>query len=80
MGGTGTPPCSPDLSPCGYNMFGPLKVALGGQRFNTDDEVEEFVRTWLSELPKEFFDTGIKKLPERLKKCVTSEGNYVEKL
>lgn len=21
---------------------------LGGQRFNTDDEVEKFVRTWLS--------------------------------
>lgn len=74
------PPYSPDLSPCDYHMFGPLKEALGGQRFNTDDEVEEFVRTWLSELPKEFFDTGIKKLPERWTKCVTSEGKYIEKL
>lgn len=74
------PPYSPDLSPCDYHMFGPLKEALGGQRFNTDDEVEEFVRTWLSELPKEFFDTGIKKLTERWTKCVTSEGEYIEKL
>lgn len=61
-------------------MFEPLKEALRGKRFNTDDEVEEFVCIWLSELPKEFFDTGIKKLPERWKKCVTSKGNYLEKL
>ena len=46
------PPYSPDLSPCDYHMFGPLKEALGGQRFNTDDEVEEVVCTWLSELPQ----------------------------
>lgn len=50
------PPYSPDLSPCDYHMFGPLKETLGGQKFNTDDEIEGFVRTWLSELPKEFFD------------------------
>nr|CAI5864224.1 unnamed protein product [Callosobruchus analis] len=74
------PPYSPDLSPCDYHMFGPLEEALGGQIFNTDDEVEEFVRIWLSKLPKEFFDTGIKKLPERWIKCVNCEGNYLEKL
>lgn len=53
----------------------------GGQRFNIDDELEEFVRTWLSELPKEFFDTSIKKPPERWTKCITSEENLnLEKL
>ncbi|CAH2012296.1 unnamed protein product [Acanthoscelides obtectus] len=47
VGDTGTPPppYSPDLSPCDYYMFGSLTEALGGQRFNTDEEVEEFVRT-----------------------------------
>ncbi|EFN75276.1 hypothetical protein EAI_03099, partial [Harpegnathos saltator] len=25
---------SPDLSPCNFHMFGPLKEALGGERFN----------------------------------------------
>jgi len=27
------PPYSPDLSPCDYHMFGPLKEALGGTAF-----------------------------------------------
>ncbi|XP_033225726.1 uncharacterized protein LOC117178408 [Belonocnema kinseyi] len=33
------PPHCPDLSLCDYHMFGSLNEALGGQRFNTDDEV-----------------------------------------
>lgn len=61
-------------------MFGLLKETLGGKIFNIDDEVEKFLRTWLSELPKEIFDTSIKKLPERWTKCVTSKGKYLEKL
>lgn len=64
------PVYSPDLSPCDYHMSGPPKKALRSQKFNIDDKVEEYVRTWLSELPKEFFNTGIKKLPERWIKCV----------
>ena len=37
------PPYSPDLAPCDYHLFGPLKQDLGGQRFATDDEVQEAV-------------------------------------
>ncbi|CAH2012764.1 unnamed protein product [Acanthoscelides obtectus] len=39
------PHYSPDLSPCDSYMFGALTETLGGQRFDNDDEVEEFVRT-----------------------------------
>jgi hypothetical protein len=28
-----TPPYSPDLSPCDYHVFGPLKKTLKGRRF-----------------------------------------------
>lgn len=55
-------PASLDLSPCDFHMFGSLKEALGDQIFNNKDEVEKFVRTWLSGLLK------------RWTKCVTSEG------
>lgn len=48
------PSYSPDLS-----HVWPLKEAFEGQRFSIDDEVEEFVHAWLSELLKEFFDTDI---------------------
>ncbi|KAF6198043.1 hypothetical protein GE061_007789 [Apolygus lucorum] len=73
------PPYSPDLSPCDYHMFGPLKEALGGERFQTDEEVETFVCNWLRTRPSTFFKTGIEKLPNRWEKCITLEGDYVEK-
>jgi hypothetical protein len=56
---------SPDLSACDYHTFGPLKEALGGQRFDDDEQVENFVRNWLQKRPPSFYDAGIKKLPNR---------------
>lgn len=38
------PSYSPDLSLCDYHLFRPLKEALGGQCFEDDAGVEEFVR------------------------------------
>ncbi|EFN74649.1 Histone-lysine N-methyltransferase SETMAR, partial [Camponotus floridanus] len=52
------PPYSPDLSPCDYHMFGPLKEELGGHRFDDDEGVETFVRNWLQTRPDSFFDDG----------------------
>ena len=73
------PPYSPNLSPCDYHMFGPLKEALGGQRFDDDVQVENFLRKWLQTSPPSFYDAGIKKLSIRWQKCVEKGGNYVEK-
>lgn len=74
------PPYSPDLSPCDYYLFGPLKEALGGLRFETNAEVESFVREWLRDKPRDFYEKGIRKLPERWQKCVACDGDYLEKL
>jgi len=57
------PPYSPDLSPCDYHMFGPLKEALGGQGFDNNEQVENFVRNWRQTRPTSFYDAGVKKLP-----------------
>ena len=54
------PPYSPYLSPCDYHLFGPLKEGLGGQRFEDNEACMQFVRNWLSDLPRSFFDNGIK--------------------
>jgi len=70
---------SPYLSPCNYHMFGPLKEVLGGQRFDIDKQVKDFVRKWLQACPPSFYDAGIKKLPIRWQKCIEKSGNYVEK-
>jgi len=58
------PPYSPDLVPRDYHIFGPLKEALRGRRFASDEGVKEAVHTWLQEQPKSFFSAGIQKLVE----------------
>ena len=56
------PPYSPDLAPSDYHLFGPLKEALRGRRFTSDQEVKEAVHAWLAAQPKAFFSEGIRKL------------------
>ena len=55
------------------------KDALGGLRFDNDQDVEEFVRNWLVTQLQSFYEQGINKLPNRWEKCVEREGDYVEK-
>jgi hypothetical protein len=42
-----------------------MKRVLGGKRFRNNDEVIAAVQSCIHEQPKTFFETGIKKLPER---------------
>lgn len=73
------PPYSPDLAPSDYHLFGPLKQALRGRRFDSDEAVKEAVHSWLAAQPKTFFYEGIRKLVERWTKCIEKQGDYVEK-
>jgi hypothetical protein len=41
------PPYSPDLPPSDFHMFGPMKVHLGGQKFQTDNELRHGAMNWL---------------------------------
>jgi hypothetical protein len=60
-------------------LFGPLKEALGGHRFQSDDGIEEFVSNWAVTHPPTFDEEGIQKLPTHWQKCVELQGDYVEK-
>jgi histone-lysine N-methyltransferase SETMAR len=74
------PPYSPDLTPSDFHMFDPVKEALRGKRFSSDEEVIVAVQNWLKTQPKNFFfSDGIKKLVKCWNRCVEVEGNYVEK-
>jgi histone-lysine N-methyltransferase SETMAR len=53
------PAYSPDLAPSDCHVFGPLKEALGGKKFSTDDEIKEAVHRWLHSQSEEFFSCGI---------------------
>lgn len=47
----------PDLAPCEFHEFGPLKeAALGGKKFHTDELIKEAVHRWYA---KEYFSRGI---------------------
>jgi len=55
-------PKGPDLAPSDFHMFGPMKEALRGRRFSSDEEVIGMVHDWLKTQPKNFLFGGIKKL------------------
>jgi len=73
------PPYSPDLAPSDCHLFGPLKEHLGGKMFHKNEEVIQNVQEWLHWQPKDFFRSGIGKLQNHLRKCITNQGDYVEK-
>jgi len=61
----------------------PLKEHLGGKGFHNNEEVIqeviEDVQEWLHCKPKDFSLSGTRKLPDRWCKCITNQGDYVEK-
>ena len=58
----GYPPYSPDLSLRDYTIFGPLRKALRGKRFTSDDDVKQYVRNWSTTQPREFYEIAIHRL------------------
>jgi hypothetical protein len=56
-----------------------MKRVLGGKRFRNNDEAIATVQSWIHKQLKPFFETRIKKLPERWHKCMTVIGDYIEK-
>ena len=74
------PPYSPDLAPSDFHVFGPLKEAMGGKSFRSDEEVQQAVHEWLRSQPKEFFSRGLHALPKRWNTCMERNGNYIENL
>jgi hypothetical protein len=60
-------------------MFGPLKEAMGGKTFHSDEEVRHAVHEWLRGLPKEFVSRGIHAFCAHWRTCIERGGDYVEK-
>jgi hypothetical protein len=58
---------STDLVSRDYDLFGPLKEALGGEGFRTNNEVKQFVQRCLDEQQQTLFGRGVMMTPERRK-------------
>ncbi|KAJ8891596.1 hypothetical protein PR048_004124 [Dryococelus australis] len=72
-------PYSPDLVPSDFHLFPALKKWLGGRRFNTNDELQDTVTTWINRQAATFFAECIGKLEHRYDKWLIRHGYYVEK-
>ncbi len=56
------PSYSPDFVPSDYRLFPALKKSLDGVRFTNNDELVEYVKTYIQKLPTAFYEGGISKL------------------
>jgi [histone H3]-lysine36 N-dimethyltransferase SETMAR len=73
------PSYSPDLAPSDFYLFRHLKKNIKGRRFSDDNDVMNAVDDWFDEQSEDFFSQGIRELEHRWHKCISVEGNYVEK-
>ena len=73
------PAYSPDLAPSDFFLFPNLKKDIRGLHFWSDEEVVTAVEEWVNGKDPDFFISGLIALNHRWSKCITLEGNYIEK-
>lgn len=73
------PSYSPDLAPSDFFLFPKLKDFLKGNRYESDDEVMDAVRSWCRGKSADFYADGLRQMIGRWRLCVERNGDYVEK-
>ncbi|GFV54906.1 mariner Mos1 transposase [Trichonephila clavipes] len=69
---------SPDLAPSDYHLFRSMAHGLADQHFRFYEEVKSWIYSWIASKDNQFFQRGIRSLPERWEKVVVSDGQYFE--
>ena len=70
---------SPDLAPIDFFLFPNLKKDIRGLQIRSDEDVVTAVEEWVNGKDRDFFSSGLMALEHRWSKCITLEGNYIEK-
>jgi histone-lysine N-methyltransferase SETMAR len=73
------PPYSPDFVLLDYHLFGPLKNHPRNHHYETDEAVQEAVRSWLRGGGTYFYGRDMFTILQRWQKCIYLDGNFVEK-
>ena len=73
------PAYSPDLAPSDFFLFPNLKKDIRGLHFLSDEEVVMAVEELVNGKDLDFFSSGLIALQHCWSKCITLEGNYIEK-
>ena len=72
------PAYSSDLAPSNFLLFPNLKKDIRGLHFQSD-EVVTAVEEWVNGKDPDFFSSGLMADEHHWSKCITLEGNYIEK-
>ena len=73
------PAYSPDLAPNNFFLLPSLKKDIHGCHFQSDQEVVTAVEEWVNGKDPDCFSSGLMALKHPWSKCITLEGNYIEK-
>ena len=73
------PAYSSDLAPCNFLLFPNLKKDIRGLPFWSDEEDMTALEEWVNGKDPDFFSSGLMALEHRWSKCITLEGNYIQK-
>jgi histone-lysine N-methyltransferase SETMAR len=73
------PPYSPYLAPSDFYLFPKLKFFLAGQRLSSNQEAIAAVEGYFADLTKNHYRDGVMALEHRWNKCISLNGDYVEK-
>ena len=73
------PAYSPDLTFSDFFSIPNLKKDMRGCHFRSDEEVVTAVGKWVNGKDPDFFNSGLMTCEQRWSKCITLEGNYIEK-
>ena len=71
-------PYSPDLVPTDYYLFHSFSNALLRKTFNSDCEMEEWIKSFFDEKPALFYKKGITDVKKRSKKVLENDGKYFD--
>ena len=69
----------PDLALSDFFLFPHLKKDIRGCHFRSDEELVTAVQELVNGKDPDFFGSGLMALEHRWSKCITLEGNYIEK-
>ncbi|UYV82647.1 hypothetical protein LAZ67_22000367 [Cordylochernes scorpioides] len=72
------PPYSPDLAPCDFFLFPRLKREMKGKHWETVENIQHHVTTFLRSIPVEEFQGAFQAWQTRLRKCIDAGGMYFE--
>ena len=72
------PPFSPDMASSDFYMFPKLKSHLRGTQYGSNEGIIEAVNEYLGNREKTFDFEVIRKLEQRLAKCIVLKGDYIK--